>query len=87
MSRSCRLGIFNHLRRKCFLTLGSAWKMARGMALIERSGSSGSVSVKAFDVFRKRVSDALKTTRSDLIYAGNLTVDGLIPCEAYIVVM
>lgn len=33
MSRSCRLGIFNHLRRKCFFTLGSAWKIARGMAL------------------------------------------------------
>lgn len=35
MSKSCRLGIFSHLRRKCFFTLGSAWKMARGMALME----------------------------------------------------
>lgn len=36
MSKSCMLGIFNHLRRKCFFTLGSAWKMARGMALMEK---------------------------------------------------
>lgn len=42
MSKSCRLGIFSHFRRKCFLTLGSAWKMARGMALVETQ----SVSVK-----------------------------------------
>lgn len=42
MSRSCRLGIFSHLRRKCFFTLGSAWNMARGMALMETQ----SVSVK-----------------------------------------
>lgn len=37
MSKSCRLGIFNHLRRKCFFTLASAWKMARGIALIDRN--------------------------------------------------
>lgn len=41
MSKSCRLGIFNHLRRKCFVTLGSAWKMASGMALMEEDKSIG----------------------------------------------
>lgn len=50
MSKSCRLGIFSHLRRKCFFTLGSAWKMARGMALMETQ----SVSVKLLMlIFRK----------------------------------
>lgn len=36
MSRSWRLGIFSHFRKKCFLTLSSAWKMARGIALCRK---------------------------------------------------
>lgn len=48
MSNSCRLGIFNHLRRKCFFTLGSAWKIARGMALMGETQQSISVTLKAF---------------------------------------
>lgn len=51
MSKSCRLGIFNHLRRKCFFTLASAWKMARGIALIDRntnvSGSNTSTMLES----------------------------------------
>lgn len=41
MSRSWRLGIFSHLRRKCFLTLASAWNMARGIALSREEQKHG----------------------------------------------
>lgn len=35
MSKSWREELLSHFRRKCFLTVGSAWKMASGMALGE----------------------------------------------------
>lgn len=40
MSKSCREELFSHFRRKCLLTVGSAWKMASGMALGDKGHSA-----------------------------------------------
>ena len=41
MSKLSMVVLFSHFLRKCFLTLGSAWKMARGMALSVTGAPSG----------------------------------------------
>lgn len=41
MSKLSRTEFLSHLRRKCFFTLGSAWKIARGMALSVTGAPSG----------------------------------------------